>query len=208
MYLFGLSPTLTPLVSTANLADLDAAIERARLVEAGFNYAPTPTLGSSQTEVDELTKKIEQLSLNYANLASVLTVQVAPNNSNNNTQRQNQQNQSYRPRRQNNNRNCFTCNQPGHIARNCPNRPTTPTQNNQSYNRQPRRTRFNVPVNNRRSFNYVDSYYENEESDCYEDEIEAETYVVSRSGKQYTRPSSRRSESIQEERLRKPTIPE
>src|SRR5436305_15300191 len=93
MYLFGLSPVLTPLVSTAAPATLEAAIDRACLVEAGYNYtsaAKSLTAGANETEVDELTKKIEQLSLNYATLASALTFQTALNNNNN--QRQNRQN--------------------------------------------------------------------------------------------------------------------
>ena len=79
MYLFGLSPALIPLVSTANPADLNTAIERARLVEAGFNYAPAKDLTEKahEAEIDDLTKKIEQLSINYATLASALVAQPA-----------------------------------------------------------------------------------------------------------------------------------
>ena len=81
MYLFGLSPALIPLVSTANPGDLTATIERARLVEAGFNYAPAKDLAigekAHEAEIDDLTKRIEQLSLNYATLASALVAQPA-----------------------------------------------------------------------------------------------------------------------------------
>jgi hypothetical protein len=42
MYICGLLPLLTPLVSTTNPADLAAAIERARVVETGYNYIPAP----------------------------------------------------------------------------------------------------------------------------------------------------------------------
>src|SRR5215213_5049584 len=79
MYLFGLSPLLTPLVSTNNPADLNAAIERARLVENGYHYTPQNTV-QKDMEVDDLTKRIEQLTLNYANLASALAVQPIQNN--------------------------------------------------------------------------------------------------------------------------------
>ena len=64
------------LVSTANPNDLAAAIERARVVKTGYNYIPSPTTTSEATstatkqEVDELTKKLEQLTL----LASIFTV--------------------------------------------------------------------------------------------------------------------------------------
>ena len=78
MYLYGLNPLLTPMVVTDNPANLAAAIERARLIETGYNYVPTPAATTiKDTEVDELTKKIEQLTLNYANLASALTVQTS-----------------------------------------------------------------------------------------------------------------------------------
>src|SRR3954470_10883439 len=75
MYLNGLAPLLTPLVSTFAPANLAAAIERARTVETGYNYALTIT--NNNNDIDELTKKIEQLSLNYANVASALAVQPA-----------------------------------------------------------------------------------------------------------------------------------
>ena len=82
MYLNGLAPLLTPLVSTAVPANLAAAIERARAVETGYNYALTVT--NNNNEIDELTKKIEQLSLNYVNVVSVLAVQLATQIFNNN----------------------------------------------------------------------------------------------------------------------------
>jgi len=75
MYLNGLAPLLTPLVSTFASANLAAAIERARIVKTGYNYALTIT--NNNNEIDKLTKKIEQLSLNYANIASALAVQSA-----------------------------------------------------------------------------------------------------------------------------------
>ena len=75
MYLNGLAPLLTPLISTSALANLAATIKRTRTVETGYNYAPIIT--NNNNEIDELTKKIEQLSLNYANVASALAVQPA-----------------------------------------------------------------------------------------------------------------------------------
>src|SRR6185312_5319286 len=41
MFLYGLNPLLTPLVSTNNPANLNAAMERAKVVETGYNYVPT-----------------------------------------------------------------------------------------------------------------------------------------------------------------------
>jgi hypothetical protein len=53
MFLFGLSPTLTPMVHMQNPADVAAAVVAARNAEIGFNYAATttaiPTLPSSST---------------------------------------------------------------------------------------------------------------------------------------------------------------
>src|SRR5581483_2589760 len=41
IFLYGLNPLLTPLVFTNNPANLNAAIERAKVVETGYNYVPT-----------------------------------------------------------------------------------------------------------------------------------------------------------------------
>ena len=44
MYLYGLQPLLTPLVSMHNPGDLAAAIVRAKAVETGYNYVPNKAL--------------------------------------------------------------------------------------------------------------------------------------------------------------------
>ena len=56
------------------------------MVEAGYNYTPAAkslTAAANESEVDELTRKIERLSLNYTTLASALTSQSASNNNDN-----------------------------------------------------------------------------------------------------------------------------
>src|SRR2546430_15121855 len=100
MYLFGLSPLLTPLVATDNPTTLEKAIERAKTVEVGYNYVPTkqvnistglathenpsmskimPTTASTsntaRADIDSLADQLQKLILNYANLASTLLAQ-------------------------------------------------------------------------------------------------------------------------------------
>ena len=86
MFLMGLNPTYTPLVYSQNPADLDAVINSARTIEIGYNFATgripksinnpvSVTPKPVNNEVDELTKRMEQLSLNYANLTTALLAQ-------------------------------------------------------------------------------------------------------------------------------------
>jgi len=44
MYLYGLQSLLTPLVSVHNPNTLNAAIERAKAIETGYNYVPNKAL--------------------------------------------------------------------------------------------------------------------------------------------------------------------
>ena len=164
------------MVVTDNPATLAAAIDRARLIETGYNYVPTPvTTSAKDTEVDELTKKIEQLTLNYANLASALTVQTSsqPFRRDNRDSRDRQRS-CRNPSRSREDRKCYNCNKPGHLARNC----SSPPKN------QNQRTRFRST----REVHYVDEEgYNDEEQEDYdsEDYYEQETYVLTRSKGQY-----------------------
>src|SRR3954451_16200039 len=97
MYLFGLLPLLTLLVAMDNPTTLEEAIERAKTVEAGYNYVPTkqvnistgltthenPSMGeimptttstsnTTKADVNSLADQLQKLTLNYANLASTL----------------------------------------------------------------------------------------------------------------------------------------
>ena len=204
MYLYGLSPLLTPLVATANPADLAAAIERARIVETGYNYIPTKemtiavppavkvpkaTIGSSPAPVtltvDELTQKLDQLSLNYAILMSAFTTTQGNQGGNNRSTPRRITQQSYTSRRNNTERTCFNCEQAGHFIRDCP----LPRKQNQN---QPRRARFS---NNTRDLNYVELFDEEEyytEEEEYEDDeyeyyhYEREAYPAERRGREYS----------------------
>ena len=103
LYIMGLLPAYTPLVYTQNPADVDAAVEAARRVELGYGFASGSKKKTSTTidrsnnighdllenspvtskELEDLSKKLEQLTVNYANIASALLVQ--PTNRNDST---------------------------------------------------------------------------------------------------------------------------
>src|ERR1700722_10283840 len=118
MYLYGLNPLLTPLVSVNNPATLDAAIERAKVVETGYNYIPTKPItlqvpanaqynpipveipsATKETSIEELTKQMQQLSLNYTNLSSALMAKTVS-----------------RPRKEKKDVIYYKCEKPGHIS--------------------------------------------------------------------------------------------
>src|ERR1051325_479837 len=93
MFLYGLSPLLTPLVSTDNPANLNAAMERAKVVKTGYNYdlmkrmslnvpeaimeiptinamiqlqtTPKSSIPSPGSDIKALTQQMQQLSINY-----------------------------------------------------------------------------------------------------------------------------------------------
>jgi hypothetical protein len=103
MYLYGLNPLLTPLVSTSNPANINAAIERAKEVETGYNYVPTKQISLNipaaiaenstidainrpqivpktkvpdpGNEIEALTQQMQQLNFDYANLSAALLAQ-------------------------------------------------------------------------------------------------------------------------------------
>ena len=201
MFLYGLNPLLTPLVSTNNPANLNAAMERAKVVETGYNYVPTkqislnvpvatvenPTINaitqpqptpktkepSPGNDIELLTQQMQQLSLNYANLSAALLAQTAPVTP--------AKPKEYRNEKMVKIITCYKCGKPGHIARECFSRTATPPPT--------QTTRFQT-----RRVNYLDNEY-----DASEDEEEAEVYLNTRS-RSYNKNTS---ESGKEQRLRK-----
>ena len=203
MFLMGLNPAYTAIVYSQNPGDLDAAIAAARNVEIGFNYASgtsskaiTATPSSSKPindEVDELSRKLEQLTINYANLTSALVAQTE------------HQTRSFpaaskgRPRYNTKERNgpiiCYNCDKPGHISRECP------------HKRRPRRPRFE----DTRDLHYVDydsegfsEEYETEEEDEYEVYVNTRASFYPKNPESKNRRFTKRSESNREETLRTP----
>ena len=232
-FLNGLKPVLVSQTVVANPANLAAAIEQAKLVEAGVNYTmlnlmalPSTSLPSAENktanslsipttttippqetslkeDINALTQQMQQLTLNYANISAALVAQPRQPRPFR-SNRQAPQNRAPPP--QNKDIVCFACGKKGHISRNC----------NSRTNRSRPQGR---PNDNYQAANLAD-YYENEyeyeyeeeyeeEDDYYEEEEEAEVFVQTRANPYPSNPVSknkhpRRSESTREEALRIP----
>ncbi|CAB4415083.1 unnamed protein product [Rhizophagus irregularis] len=221
--------------------NLEATITRAKLVELGVNttlltttpitantaepISATTTTVKPTPQIDKmkaLTKQMQQLAFNYANLSSVLMVQQGtprntrprPNN-NNNQNRQNGQvptQNSFNP-----NITCFRCGNVGHISRNCQMGRNTNNGNINSNNNNNNHPRQRAPVT---PINYADDEaeiyydeYEDEYEEEWEEEDEYEAYVTTRSRSvpyEISSPRGKRirfSESRKEDQLRTQSIP-
>jgi hypothetical protein len=219
-FIHGLKSILVGQVVLANPANLNAAIERAKLVETGVNFtmqsaisSTTPTIAtltlaatnslpaavattpattitlvtkpSPEDEIEALTKQMQQLAFNYANLSSVLLAQGQgrpPRNSGSGPRFNGPKNNN---NSNNNNRNpnitCYHCGNQGHISYNCQLNNRSNGQNNNNNNGN---NGNNHPCQRTGAVNYLnfeEDYeydYEDEEEWYEEDDEEFEIYTV------------------------------
>src|SRR5438034_4609832 len=145
--------------------DVKVALQNNLLVQTTPVITATTKVSSpAEVSIKTLTKQMEQLSINYANLSNAMT-----NNNNSNNNRNRGRNYGTRPQvsfGNNSNRpstiQCFNCGKIGHIARNC-----SAPRNRGNFQSQPRRNNPVVkPMN----------YMEYEEEDYYDDEYQEEEY--------------------------------
>src|SRR5260364_235263 len=186
----GLRPDLLPFLLMHNPQNLNTILELARTHEQGTDFAtdadPISTQGPKNYEkdIEQLTKQMQQLSLNYATIASVLTAQTE--------KPQFKQNSSYHgnTNKKNNNFSCFRCGEPGHYAKNClaERLPTTGQQyppSNQNQNKQ------------NRNINFVEAEYE--------DEVYVTRHQPYSTNRKEQKEKQKQSESAKEHALRSKT---
>jgi hypothetical protein len=233
MFLFGLNLAYVTFIQMGNHETLEAMISGAKKIKAGFNLS-TGRIGSKnkkkeetkESEIDALTKQINQLNTNYADLVTAFLAQ--KNEASSSTQRfqsRNNQNQRNRPPpRDKRDVTCYACGKQGHYARDCrsrrndgnnkgnnnrrdDNRRSNNFDRNNNFNRGRSQTRFVLPTGNR-SLNYNDQYEEEEYyyNDYYTDE-EAESYVATRATERNNKApyTPKYSESLREQALQNKT---
>ena len=81
----GLRPAILPILLTHDPNDLAALLELARTYEQGTDFATNANPGPSnpnaaayEKEIEQLTQQMNQMSLNYATIASALSAQTEP----------------------------------------------------------------------------------------------------------------------------------
>ncbi|GBB99189.1 hypothetical protein RclHR1_03440022 [Rhizophagus clarus] len=157
----------------------------------------TQVENSLKNELDALTKQMQQLSINYANLSASVTRTPRFNQSNNRTPRSENINRPRHKREV----TCFKYGKLGHYAREC----IAPG------NKCPNQVQFQSNRNNQRPVNFIDykeEYYETDEYEEYDDEFETEIYAFKRKEpyqrevREVKRRAMPRSESQKEEQTR------
>jgi hypothetical protein len=75
LFLNGLKPNIAARVAMADPSNLRAVVNEARATEAGTYYMRESPQFTNNDAIEALTKQMEQLSLNYANIVNVLAAQ-------------------------------------------------------------------------------------------------------------------------------------
>ncbi|CAB5379958.1 unnamed protein product [Rhizophagus irregularis] len=222
MFLFGLTPTITPMVHLQDANTLSDVIGNARKVETGLNYAhlgpsvtgiatkvatvsttPAKTESPQMEAIEALTQQMQKLSLNYANLSSALLAQTQPIQPQPVRRIQparytqpNNLTQTFRPNRPRTDIRdieCYRCGEKGHYARDCMSERNA---------RRPQRRDAHYLETYEETYDSYDNYYEDEYyQDYYDDNYEeAEAYVTTRSRSQPTtnyRPKPKQPRAVE-----------
>jgi hypothetical protein len=204
IFLSGLKPNIAASVATKAPANLNEAERHARNAAIGDYYrqgfATKPTADSAskslESEVENLAKQLQQMTLNYTALATALTAQEPA---------------TRKPVPISKNEIiCYNCGERGHISKNCLSERVPRTTTNQL-----RKTNFqNRPVN---MMNVEEDDYDELEYEYIseEEEPEQEAYIATRSGRSYPYPGNKttqkearikKSESEREMKILKPKV--
>jgi hypothetical protein len=84
IFLYGLNPILTPMITLANPNTLNDAIDYAKRAESGYQFNPmyfnpnAATNNPTNDAINKLTRQMEQISLNYAEISSAMSTPAEP----------------------------------------------------------------------------------------------------------------------------------
>src|SRR6185437_7541510 len=112
----GLSPETLPIILLHAPNNVAAALDRARTFEQGKDFTSkaepaTPSnIRNLEKDIETLTKQMQQMTLNYATIATALTPRENSSRNNQNFRTQPRPKSSVI---------CYKCGKAGHIARNC-----------------------------------------------------------------------------------------